>query len=166
MSKSKEKKASLMAVFLWGLIAGLVIFGALDRLVPDKTKVSVDKAIESGAWTDKHGNLIPKPEPGLIEPVVEPVADALAIASLKDYAGLEAERMAKMAAALMGMGGTYKAICRSAYDLNADKTTLSYRIGWSRARDNTEDMEFMMGWEGASWSECIQKMLAWKQGGE
>ena len=165
MSKSKEKKASLMAVFLWGLIAGLVIFGALDRLVPDKTKVSVDKAIESGAWTDKHGNLIPKPEPGLIEPVVEPVADALAIASLKDYAGLEAERMAKMAAALMGMGGVYEAECGATHRTYRDGTETSYTITWMRGKQGEPDMT-QVTWYGASWGECIQKMLAWKQGGE
>ena len=98
-------------------------------------------------------------------PVEEP---DVALATLNEYSGVEAERISKLAAVLMGMGGKYTATCSASYNMTADVAAREYSITWRRETPGAEGEEATVvteTWSGATWAECVQRMLAWKEGG-
>lgn len=99
----------------------------------------------------------------------------VAVASLGSYASIEATRIAKMAELMLGMGGEYTAKCEAVYDSVTDKVETKYSITWYR-EPTAEELEAAKGaaiigrlgitetWTGATWGECIGKMMAWRGG--
>jgi len=165
MQKLEDRVAWLgkLMVLALGLVALTGLMVLIDRINENVVETEAYMIAEHVSGPDV---LLSEAAP------TEPVTDALAIASLKDYAGLEAERMAKMAAALMGLGGRYTAECAAEHKPETNSAIMTYSITWYRqpnwgeeAKDKA-DLGISKTWSGASWSECIQKMLAWKQGGE
>ncbi len=163
MGKSRMKKLEDRVGWLGKLAVGaLAVVAVLGLVMIVERGGDAKIAVRPGITVDFDSGAVVKPEP-----TPAPVADALAIASLKDYAGLEAERMAKMAAVLLGLGGLYDAECSAAYwPHKNDKVAITYTITWQRGKQGDIDGPQAITWYGASWQECIKRMLAWKQGGE
>lgn len=115
-------------------------------------------------------------KPHVSGPTPEPVSDALAVATISNYAKLEAGRMVKMAAVLMDMGGEYTARCDAVYNTVTDKTEVEYSVTWRREDSEKQQVKgdkivvtperetIERVWSGANWAECMAKMQAWKRG--
>lgn len=173
MGKSKlEKRVGEIGRLVVALMVMVIVMGGALMLSQYRNQTSdaerVERWVEAGGWTDERGTPIPSPSPA-----VEPASDELISATLNNYANLEASRMAKRAAVLMGMGGTYTAECRATYKRNHDSTSTWYSITWMRGVGTkvdggviieAEEKPITRSWGGNNWAECIQKMLAWKGG--
>lgn len=118
-------------------------------------KQSVSYTFPGAVYSMEESTPTPKPEL---------VSNALAVATISNYANLEATRIAKMAAAIMDMGGTYTASCESVYDTASEKVEAEYRIVWFRAPSDILHSVVKQEWYGETWGECLAKMTAWKGG--
>lgn len=120
-------------------------------------------------WTDHD-----KQCPPMVESTIEDMDIAAALVA--GFAGKEASRVAKKAYIMMGMGGEYVADCEAVYDSAKHEVVVKYSITWHRKVDKTmkrisdiasvvnADEEIKQTWYGATWNECIVKMMAWRGG--
>lgn len=151
-----------LVFFMMVLIIGVGVTIMMDWAGDAHVKVGVeaaDETVEDEADTDvTHQCQNPK---------------ELAAATISDCASMEADRIAKMAAILMGIGGEYTATCKATYNPSTDKAGAWYSLTWYRMPGNKvgngvfvaeDEKPIKKTWAGSSWAECLDKMRAWKGG--
>ena len=162
VSKLEKRVKGLRRMVI--VLAMLVIAQGLALLIHQAKEWQPVKVKDLGLGVAITLDGMPAPTPESADPYRKWDGDAIAVASLSNYADVEATRIAKMAELMLGLGGMYSAECQAVYDSRIDKSWAEYRIEWTRPADAQGNTRMAQAWSGASWGECIGKMMAWRGG--